>query len=325
MVGLFLVFVVAVFFLYRDPKGHDAIHTFSSEHAEVKDSLSVMTYNIGFGAGLGGLLGVTYKKDFVQANLDKMAETILKYNPDILCMQEIDVRSRRSFAINQVEFFAKKCGYPYVAVSYTWNRYYIPFPFTLDVRKHFGKVLAAQATFSKYPIKSNITLALPQVESRPWWYRFFYLNHVTQVVEVEVGDKSVDIVNIHFEAFDKASRKKQAYYLIAELEEVCHDCPLIIAGDFNAVAFKEGPLFFNDEPTVDYGSDHTLSLFTVLPFIDEVSFETPETFPANHPTRTLDYIFYAPKFMDVVESKRCDDAFTASDHLPIYTRFKLHI
>ena len=325
MVLLFVLFMVSVFFLYRDPKGHDGIRRFSGAVSQPKETVSVMTYNIGFGAGLDNLNGVTYKKDKILSNLDGIVASIKTNNPDILCVQEIDVRSRRSYLVDEVQYLAEKCGYPYVAVAFTWNRYYIPFPFTLDVRKHFGKVLACQATFSKYPIKSQIALPLPQVLSKPWWYRFFYLQQVAQVVTIEIGDKQLDVVNLHFEAFDKPTRQRQADYLVSELEDVFSTLPLIVAGDFNALHTNKDSLIFEDDPKIDYGSDRTLSFFKNTTFLKSSAPDLSGTFPSNKPDRLLDYIFYNPKFFELTQSLRCDDAKTSSDHLPIFTEFKLNI
>jgi endonuclease/exonuclease/phosphatase family metal-dependent hydrolase len=227
--------------------------------------------------------------------------------------------------VDEVQYIAEKCGYPYVAVAYTWNRYYIPFPFTIDVRRHFGKVLAAQATFSKYPLHSQVVLPLPQVLSKPWWYRFFYLHQVMQVVTVHVGDKQLDVANIHLEAFDKPTRQRQADYVVTELEDVFSKLPLILAGDFNALKTDKESLVFEDDPKVDYGSDRTLSFFKNTSFLKCSAPDLGGTFPSNKPDRLLDYIFYNPKFFEPVKALRCDDAQTASDHLPVFAEFKLNI
>lgn len=325
MLWLFILFLISVFFLYRDPKGHDAIYTFKTEEKKPGKTLSIMTYNIGFGAGLEGLKGVTYPKTYIQINLEAITKTISHHNPDIVCVQEIDIRSKRSYKIDQVRYIAETCGYPYVAVAYTWNRYYIPFPFTLDIRKHFGKVLAGQAIFSKYPIKSHVVLALPEVNSKPWWYRFFYLHHVLQTVTIQLGDHTVDIANVHFEAFDKTARQKQADYVAYEIEDTYKQLPLFIAGDFNALETPKTSLIFEDEPGVDYGSDATIGFFKRLPFLKSATDSNGPTFPSNTPNRKLDYIFYNPTFFKPFSEKRCDDAKTASDHLPVYAEFMRNV
>lgn len=325
MIWLFILFLVSVFFLYRDPKGHDAIYTFKAEEKKPDQPLSIMSYNIGFGAGLNGLKGVTYPKSLIEKNLDTISKTIIQQNPDVLCVQEIDIRSKRSYKIDQVQYIAKKCGYPYVAVAYTWNRYYIPFPFTLDIRKHFGKVLAGQAIFSKYPIKSHVVLALPEVSSKPWWYRFFYLHHVLQIVTIQYKSQTIDIANLHFEAFDKNTRQKQADFVAYELEDTYKKLPILIAGDFNAIETQASSLIFEDEPNNDYGSDNTLGFFKRIAFLYNATDTIGFTFPANKPNRQLDHIFYSQNFFKKTLSKRCDNEKEASDHLPIYAEFTVNV
>ena len=311
MILLFILFIGAVFFLYRDPKGHNRVITFSNSVAAPKATVSVMTYNIGFGAGLNNLDGVTYKKARIVENLDRIAATVKKHNPDILCVQEIDVRSRRSYLVDEVDYLAHKCGFKYAAVSFTWNRYYIPFPFTIDVRRHFGKVLAAQVVFSKYPITSQTVLPLPHVMSKPLWYRFFYLYHVAQIATIQCGEKTFDVANLHLEAFDKLAREHQADYVVGELEDALSDHPLIVAGDFNSIDRGE--------------TDKTLTLFNAVPFLKDTHLDSDLTYPADRPDQPLDHIFYTPKFFESVDVRRCDDAETASDHLPVYAEFKLNI
>lgn len=325
IVVLFLAFIICVFFLYRDPKGQDSIYTFKTEFTPSDDTLKVMSYNIGFGAGLEGLKGVTYSKSFIENNLNKITQIINQESPDILCVQEIDISSKRSYKIDQVKFIAEQCGYPYIAIAHTWNRYYIPFPFSIDFRKHFGKILAGQAIFSKYPIQNQIVITLPPVRSKPWWYRFFYLHHVMQTVTISYKNTSLEIVNLHFEAFDNQSRQNQADYAISEIEDVFSTLPVIIAGDFNAVESQASELFFQDEPHINYGNDGTIEYFKRTAFLKNATELKDGTFPSHAPNRQLDYIFYNKNCFNTIKSKKISEAKLASDHLPVYAEFKLNV
>ncbi len=294
----------------------------------LSSSLTLMTYNIGYAGGLDTLRGTHLKASEIQTNLDHIAQTILAHNPDVLCVQEIDLHSRRSRGIDEVAYLAKACHFPYVAIAYTWDCRYIPFPYTIRITRHFGRVLAGQAVFSKYPILSQTILRFPKPKKKSWLVNMFYLDRIAQTVCIKApSDETFTVCNVHLEAWDKQARQEQAKEILFSLQPLTN--PTVIAGDFNALnpvaTTQEG---FPDEPGYSYNNDATLSQFLDTQTLSSAPrIQSPEeemaywTFPSDAPTRRLDHIFYTHDALYLRRAYLLKDATDASDHLPLIGEF----
>lgn len=283
--------------------------------------LTLMTYNIGFAGGLEGLDGQVPSASKTRTNLDAMISTIKAQNPDILAVQEIDLDSRRSTYINEVEYIAQKAGYPYFAVAFTWDCRWVPHPMGFQFRKQFGKVLAAQAIFSKYPILSQSQLRFKKPRKNFWIYNLFYLERVAQTVQIDVGAPDpITVVNVHLEAWHPEERAIQTKAIRDQLAKNGTESTFLM-GDFNAIpASATQRNGFIDDPKDDYRGDESLHPITTL--LSEI-LPSPGhfTYPANQPTRRLDYIFYGTEFK-LVDGRVVSSA-VGSDHLPVVGEFTL--
>ena len=325
--GLLLLLVWA---FSKDPKAVNTIHHFNHPKDDSSD-IRLMSFNLGFAGGLNNLDGSVHSRGKIKRNLASICETVKANNINVLAVQEIDIKSRRSWFINQVKYIAKECEFPYVAVAITWNKKWVPYPTTWKLWKHYGKVLAAQAVFSKYPITSQEILMFDKPKSRSYLYRLFYLDRLTQFVSIKLpSGQNFSLGNLHLEAFDKACRQKQSVILMDYIKQNHTETPLILAGDFNAIFPKSssmGP--FPDEPKIDYKNDITLLNLNKIPFLKEGFFQHryPDvefnTFPANNPNRQLDHFFYSDSFQ-LVESKVLPMTHPfPSDHLPFVTELTI--
>ena len=141
----------------------------SFQHLSTPDVLKIVSWNIGYGQGLGSEGGKDYKKksqeEFVQ-DLTQMALYLQKLNPDIILLQEVDLNSSRSFKINQLELFKKFLPQHFAAYGLNWDANYVPFPYW-PPSKHFGQVRAAGVIFSRFPIVSQDFALLPKPENNP--------------------------------------------------------------------------------------------------------------------------------------------------------------
>ena len=300
--------------------------TTSLDSPEVSEAaFSVMTYNIGFGGGLGGLNAHVPNRAQIQQNLDKMVAAVRAQNPDILCVQEIDMASRRSTYIDEVRWIATQAGFPYYAVAYTWAQQWVPYPTTLDFRCHFGRTLAGQAVFSKFPIHAQQVLRFPKPGQNSWIYNLFYLDRVAQILTLDLGAQGlIRVVNVHLEAWNARSREAQVAQLLSTLGTLDRT---IVAGDFNTipdVAQKRDQ--FSDDSEDDYRDDRSFSqisrhLSEVLPAATPVEESAQWTYPSDAPSRRLDYIFYGPG-LTCSGSEVVQSAGSGSDHLPVAARFR---
>lgn len=296
-----------------------------SDPQEEAGVIKILTWNLGFLYGKGSE-GSGYEhrpSEFYQKRIDKMIQEIRDWNPDIVCLQEIDFDSHRSSGINQARELAQKAGYPYVAEAVSWDANYIPFPYW-PLQRNFGRMKSGGAILSKYPLTQHQVHLLDKPASQSWWYNIFYLHRYFQKVKFLVGEKEFTLVNLHLEAFDKLDRQSQVGKLIEMISQESLD---FIAGDFNMVPDEAMKKRNFPDDSDDYHNDSSYSqmmnsgLLEAIPqeiyILDENKYFT---YPSWQPNRRLDYIFYRPehKMMraDILNSD-------LSDHLPLRASFQI--
>ena len=285
----------------------------------------LLTWNIGFAGGIHGLEGCLGTKSDVMARLSGMAEVLSKAAADVVCLQEIDRRSKRSFYVDQVDYLATQSGYPYQAFVQTWRSWWIPYPITWRLDRQFGPMDAGQVILSKYPISWHAHITHEKPPSRRGLFRYFYLDRVSQLVQIAVpGGDVLRIGHVHFEAFDGVARMQQAKTLLDRLANGVGGhfslegktlSPLVLCGDFNAI--PQGatrPTVFPDDPNLSYAHDNTLNLFLERGFVSAGSDATCQDYPAYAPNRQLTHVFYEQGLSDVVY--RVLPTGCLSDHWP---------
>jgi endonuclease/exonuclease/phosphatase family metal-dependent hydrolase len=288
--------------------------------------IKVQTWNIGFlfGEGSEGPGYLHHDKKFYQDKLDLLVTEIKNSAPDIICLQEIDFDSHRSWNLNQAQYLAVKAAYPYVAEGVSWDANYIPFPYW-PLSRNFGRMKSGGAVLSKYPIIAHELHLLQKPLSQPWWYNIFYLHRYLQEVQIELGDRKLKLVNLHLEAFDKIDRAFQIEALVKKVKD--HNIE-ITCGDFNMVppsAAKKRK--FKNYDADDYendGSYESMLKSEMLEVIPDKIYALDEaryfTFPASKPDRRLDYIFYH-KGLKMIKAEVLPSAL--SDHLPLKASFQI--
>lgn len=326
--GLLLLLIWA---FSKDPKAVNTIHNFNYPE-DTHSKIRLMSLNMGFAGGMNNLQGSVHSRGKIKRNLLAISEKVKEHHINVLAVQEIDLNSRRSWFIDQVKFIAKECEFPYVAIAITWNKKWVPYPTTWKLWQHYGKTLAAQAIFSKYPITSQDILMFDKPKSRSALYKLFYLDRLTQFVNIKLPNgENFSLGNLHLEAFDKSCREKQSLILTEYVTKNYGNTPFILAGDFNAIypkASEQGP--FPDEPKIDYKDDQTLSHIQNLGFLNDVfSDERREesefnTFPCDTPNRQIDHIYYTRHFQ--LKSSSVDTFLPPfpSDHRAVVSVFNLH-
>ncbi len=305
----------------QDPRARNTIHHFNFP-TELDSKIKLMSYNIGFAAGLDNLKGSVHKRSEIKENLNTICALAKEKDVNILCVQEIDINSRRSWFLNEVKHIANAHEFPYVAVGITWNKTWVPYPSTWKFWKHYGKVMAGQAIFSKYPLSNQHIIRYKKPKERSFLYKLFYLDRISQFVSLSLPNgKDIVISNSHLEAFIKQAREEQVCLLVDYLNAKMEKTPIILVGDFNGISSESKKFTFEDEPELDYSNDTSISNLKSITFLKEgINKEAPNfyTFPANKPNRQLDYMFYTEKSFKLNEAEVLVDAGFASDHLPLY-------
>lgn len=294
--------------------------------------LTLLSWNIAYGRGPDDDLGDRRARETVVANLEGIAAAIRASGADIAALQEVDFDARRTHGIDQARFLAERLGWPYLARATTWRNRYVPYPYW-PPSQHIGAIHSGQAVLSRFPITRSARLRYPQPENFAFWYNLFYLNRATQVVDVQVGERTVRVLNTHLEAYDRENREEQARRLVALVQREGRP-ELLVPGDFNAPP-PEAPQRhgFVDEPEMDFREDRTIAIlregFAAAGGLDEVVLAAARagapaaaTFPWRAPTRQLDHVFFG-RGLGLVEGGVWRPGGGLSDHLPIRAVFRL--
>ncbi len=169
----------------------------------IKRPVTVMSFNIHAGYGTDGTF-----------NLLKIGNQIREAQPDIVCLQEVDRRTRRSQGKDVTLELANITGF------YSFFGKAIPYD-----GGDYGL-----AILSKYPILEARVHSLPSdgiAESR-----------IALEVMVQIkGINKIRVVNVHLDHSNKELNQSQIRYLDSKFRD---EFPTILAGDFNQTMNDKG-------------------------------------------------------------------------------------
>ncbi len=326
----FLILAFVIFYFWassgtqpRDKLSEIITYTDTPGPRQTQEIFSVMTYNTGYLSGMTNNRPVKRPgKAFFDKNMESFLQLLEKIQPDVIGLQEIDFHSQRSYYVNQLETIARKAGYPYAAKAINWDKRYLPFPYW-PPSVHFGRVLSGQAVLSRWPILSTERIVLSKPKSKPFFYNAFYLDRLIQVVKIKIGSRDLIILNVHLDDIDRETREDQARKLLNIYHSFKDDYPVLLMGDFNSIP-PDAPQKkdFPDEPGMDFRNDRTIGFFLEDPGLKAADI-TGFTFPADSPTRKLDYIFYTHDKIELI--KVFVPGIAGSDHLSTVMQFSLKV
>jgi endonuclease/exonuclease/phosphatase family metal-dependent hydrolase len=273
--------------------------------------LTLVTYNMGYASGQKNNQEVLTQREAEQ-NLEDIIRVLKEADADIIALQEVDFPSARTFKTNQMEAIAKALNMPYAAHVTTWNLKYLPFPYW-PPRRHFGAILSGQCILSRYPLIEQSFHVFPKPKENSFWYNWFYLDRVLQEVTVQLGDRLAKVWNVHLEAYQEATRLKQAEFVGERVREDLTPLKFVL-GDFNSKSFS-----IND-PQYQHDAE-ALKLFQSESGLTNAETETAfYTIPSWEPKDKIDHIFYSASVtMQSVQSL----VSLGSDHLPVKAVFVL--
>jgi endonuclease/exonuclease/phosphatase family metal-dependent hydrolase len=215
------------------PKGIVTFEQFEARaHRAMPPRITAVTYNIGYASGDKNNLPVRLAKSEVIENLDAMVGELKELAADVVFLQEVDFDSRRTFGIDQMDYLAKALKMPYAAYAVTWNKRYVPWPYW-PPRVHFGRMLSGQAVLSRFPISEHSVTRFEKPANNAFWYNLFYIGRCAQCLRLDAGGETMDVWNVHLEAFDEEARRHQLTELANSVAE--DDRTILVAGDFNEV------------------------------------------------------------------------------------------
>jgi len=306
-----LIMTSVVFFFWASAANHDEIEYSKLIENEYPASIntdsvySIITYNLGYLSGMTNNLPVAKPKSLFDNNLKNVYKEFTSLNPDIICLQEIDYHSKRSYYVNQQEEL-QKLGYNYIFQAVNWDVNYLPFPY-YPPSMHFGEVYSGQSILSKYKLEDVERIVLDRVDDNPFYRDAFYLDRLAQVSKISIGGKTAVIINVHFEAFDAPTRNKHAKIIVKLYNEFAIDYPVLLVGDFNSDGRFENA---------------AIQMILDIPGIKSAGHDKGNTYPSLNPKVRLDYIFYNEEFIELQSAAVLTSFEQASDHLPVQMGFR---
>jgi endonuclease/exonuclease/phosphatase family metal-dependent hydrolase len=200
-------------------------------------SIKVMTWNIRFGIGRGEWFGdacgdrVIYSREEVLVKLQAIVDRINRVKPDIFLLQEVDINSKRSAFMDQLQWILDRTDFNYAVFGYQWKAQFIP-------SDGLGRLQEANAVLSRWPIGTSTRIQLPLRQDQDRLTRYFYERCCMVKAKIDIpGVDDFYAINIHASAFATDDTKHQ--HIIAFKEEldniVAEGGWFVAGGDLNTL------------------------------------------------------------------------------------------
>lgn len=283
--------------------------------------LKVLSYNLGFAAGpIQHTLADEHPEDFFTANLDKFIDLVRAQDANVVLLQEVDLDSKRSWYMDQLQYVMDRLGWGYAAPVVDWDMF---FPL-----RNERKITKATVVISKFPIVSNEytqTSCKPNFENQLlniFYYPLLWKSTI-QRVELEIGKKRVAVYNVHLCVWNRAARVVQGEYLARWINAESSAVDYVIGGDFNFQAYIRGTpkpeKDLTQPPFINQFRESISGLSEILSTNGESAEELHNNFTFAERRHRYDFLFYSQglNFEDAKVVKDID----ASDHYPVYGAF----
>ena len=332
--GAFIGFIILT--EYNPPKEEKIIvEQNSSIMMRGEETFSITTFNIGY-CGLdknqdffmdGGKKSKSESYEKTMENYNAIAKFLTEVKSDFYFLQEVDVKSKRSYNVNQVQLSNELLNDYSSSFALNYVAKWVPMP----IFDQMGYVKSGIVTRSKYLTKSSIRYSLPIEEKGI--VRYFDLDRdmIETIIPLENG-KNLYLVNIHLSAYDKGGviKKKQTEYIINYINRVYNeDNYMVIGGDWNQLLdpnllarYGESvPYWLGTLPEEIYTLGFNLAFDSInntvrdnaTPYVKGETFET-----------VIDGFLISPN-LEIIKTKTHDLGFKNSDHNPVTVTLKFVI
>jgi len=229
--------------------------------------IRVLTYNIHHGAGTDGRL-----------DLERIAEVIKRQRPDVVALQEVDNKTRRTGGVDQATELGRLTAMHAVfgkAMDYDGGEY-------------------GEAILSRWPFLKVKSHPLPRAGGGE--------PRAALAVRIRLKENGPECIfaGTHLDHLSADARRVQARLLVERLTEDAAP-PVILAGDLNAEPDSDVMRTFSDE-------------FTDAACNGE---EPQPTAPSTNASVRIDYVLYRPAAAWRVVEVQVIDEPVASDHCPL--------
>lgn len=239
--GVLVLLVTLTATEYRPQETEElAVNGSYSKELSVNDRITVMSWNIGYGAlgdnadffMDGGTHVNTATTERVRENLDGITEQLRAVQPDLILLQEVDTDSKRSHNIDEQQAVLDALEGYQSTYAYNYKVLYVPYPLPT-----IGRVECGIMTLGSYEISEAQRISLPCPFSYP--LRLCNLKRCLSVNRIPVNgsEKELVLVNLHLEAYDSGEGKAAQTAMLREFleNEVKAGNYVIAGGDFNQI------------------------------------------------------------------------------------------
>ena len=272
--------------------------------------LQIMTWNLKFGGARIDFFfdchgdRVIMDSSEVIPHLDSIVSFLNETRPDILFAQEIDINSKRSAYIDQVEWILDRTHFSHAVYASQWRASHIP-------SEGLGRMNSGNAIFSVTPLLKAQRIQLPLIEEQNFLVRYFYLRRNLLETSTLINQDTLRLLNTHLSAYSSdGTKKKQLDIVFSHLDSLDRQGKaFVIGGDLNTL--PPGTSKVKDFPDSacegdDFqADDHSRATDWMVPFYKRFNPAVPlQDYQANntpyfsHTTdkdgfwnRKLDYIF----------------------------------
>ena len=175
------------------------------------DTLRLLNWNIGFG-GLGAEMDFFYdggktvraERELWDKDMAGIVATLRSADDiDLFLLQEVDIRSKRSYGVNQFDSLDRALVGFGSAFAVNYQVRFVPLPFT----RPLGGVHSGVATYARTTNHDALRHQYPG--SFPWPTRIFFLDRcvLVQTFRTESG-KQLVVMNTHNSAYDETGEIK---------------------------------------------------------------------------------------------------------------------
>lgn len=340
LVGILILFsllFLSIFILYSHITRFSPSSEIVLQHSKTPDTLKVghsynlMTWNIGY-AGLGSNMDffmdggkrVRDSEARTRQNLLVISTFIENQDASFILLQEVDMDSRRSFYMNQVDVLGNQY-FKFYGVNHRVS--FVPIP----VLSPLGQVHSGLLTLSRFTPSLSVRVQYPDFLNFP--RNLFDLRRCMVVNRFPVSNgKELILVNTHNSAFDDGSQRKAEMLFLKDF--VTHEYEkgnyVLVGGDWNqlppgfpADAFGNA---FESKAFQAFNVDSTLFKKSWLWAFDPSSPTNRYlniSYSQNCKTVILDFFLLSPN-IQLLNVKTLNLNFENSDHNPVTMQIKLN-
>ena len=340
--AVYAAYVLISYHRIEDNQSIDVEGTAENTTAQADKKYRIISANLGFGAYSddysffmdGGTESWAYSKDAVKTNLNGSMDAILGLSPDFIALQEVDLKSTRSYKVDESEIILDRINSSSFGNSSRTFAINYDSPFLLyPITQPHGKSYAGIYTISSVQINSATRRSLPIEEGMS---KLIDLDrcYCKNYIDVDNGKKLV-LYNVHLSAYttDPATAQNQVVMLNEDMRnEFAAGNYIIAAGDMNKDVLGDSTKYFNTSAQDQlWAKPFPVELldddFSVVKPVDE---NDPVPSARNADTAytkdsfviTIDG-FIVSSNVEVTESNVVNTGFKYSDHNPVFMDFIL--